>query len=142
MKVLVHSLNYAPEKVGVGPCARGLAKLAVRVLALSPRILRSFQEKAAGFSCYTYTVLEIEEGTVTNLTVKMDEETLKRARIRALEQGTSVNALLRAYLEDYTGIRKQRKEAGEDFLRLTDEHEAGSGPGGRSWTRDEIYERG
>lgn len=78
---------------------------------------------------------------MTNLTVKMDEETLKRARIRALEQGTSVNALLRAYLEDYTGVREQRREAGEDFLRLTDEHGSGSGPGGRSWSRDEIYDR-
>jgi hypothetical protein len=79
---------------------------------------------------------------VTNLTVKVDDETLKRARIRALEQGTSVNALLRAYLEDYTGIRDQRRGAGDDFLRLTEEHEANSGPGGRSWRRDELYERG
>ncbi len=79
---------------------------------------------------------------MTNLTVKVDDETLKRARIRALEQGTSVNALLRAYLEDYTGIRDQRREAGDDFLRLTEEHEANSGPGGRSWRRDELYERG
>lgn len=79
---------------------------------------------------------------MTNLTVKVDEETLKRARIRALEQGTSVNALLRAYLEEYAGMRDRRREAGNDFLRLTEEHEASSGPGGRSWSRDELYERG
>lgn len=79
---------------------------------------------------------------MTNLTVKVDDETLKRARIRALEQGTSVNALLRAYLEDYTGIREQRKEAGEDFLKFTEENEASSGLGGRTWSRDELYERG
>lgn len=78
---------------------------------------------------------------VTNLTVKVDDETLKRARIRALEQGTSVNALLRAYLEEYTGGREQRREAGEDFLRLTEEHESGSGTGGRAWSRDELYKR-
>lgn len=52
---------------------------------------------------------------VTNLTVKVGDETLKRAHVKALEQGTSVNALLRAYLEEYTGIREQRREAGEDF---------------------------
>lgn len=79
---------------------------------------------------------------MTNLTVKVDDETLKRARVRALEQGISVNALLRAYLEDYTGIREQRREAGEDFLRFTEEHEASSGSGGRAWSRNELYERG
>lgn len=79
---------------------------------------------------------------MTKLTVKVDDETLKRARIRALEEGTSVNALLRSFLEDYTGVREGRREAGDDFLRLTEEHEASSGPGGRSWTRDELYERG
>lgn len=79
---------------------------------------------------------------MTNLTVKVDEETLKRARIRALEQGTSVNALIRTFLEDYTGERERRREAADDFLGLTEEHEAGSGPGGRSWSRDELYERG
>lgn len=78
---------------------------------------------------------------MTNLTVKVDEETLKRARIRALERGTSVNALLRAFLEEYTGIREQRREAGDDFLRLTEEYEASSGSGGRSWSRDGLYER-
>jgi plasmid stability protein len=37
---------------------------------------------------------------MSNLTITIDEETLRRARIRALEQGTSVNALLRDYLEE------------------------------------------
>ncbi len=79
---------------------------------------------------------------MTNLTVKVDEETLKRARIRALEEGTSVNAVLRAFLEDYTGEGERRRAAGDDFLSITAEYEASSGPGGRSWSRDELYERG
>lgn len=62
---------------------------------------------------------------MTNLTVKVDEETLKRARIRALEQGTSVNALIRAFTEDYTGERKQRREAADDFLGLTEDLQHG-----------------
>lgn len=78
---------------------------------------------------------------MVNLTVKVDEDTLKRARIKALEEGTSVNAVLRTFLEDYTGLRERRLKAGDDFLRLTEEHEASSGPGGRSWTRDDLYER-
>ena len=38
---------------------------------------------------------------MARLTIRVDPETLKRARIRALEQGTSVGALLRAYLDAY-----------------------------------------
>ena len=38
-----------------------------------------------------------------NLTITVDDETLRRARIRALSQGTSVNAVLRELLESYAG---------------------------------------
>lgn len=62
---------------------------------------------------------------MTNLTVKVDEQTLKTAWIRALEQGTSVNALLRDFLERYTGIRERRREAASDFLSLTEELDSG-----------------
>jgi plasmid stability protein len=72
----------------------------------------------------------------------LDDETLKRARIRALEEGTSVNAVLRAFLEDYTGGSDHRRAAGDAFLRISEEYEAGSGPEGRTWSRDELYERG
>jgi predicted HicB family RNase H-like nuclease len=34
-----------------------------------------------------------------NLTITVDDEVLRRARIRALQQGTSVNVLLREFLE-------------------------------------------
>lgn len=79
---------------------------------------------------------------MTNLTVKVDDEVLKRARIRALEEGTSVSAVLRAFLEEYTGNSEQRLAAGDEFLRIAEEYEASSGPGGRSWSRDDLYERG
>jgi predicted HicB family RNase H-like nuclease len=38
---------------------------------------------------------------VPNLTLTIDEATLKQVRLRALEQGTSVNALVREYLTGY-----------------------------------------
>ena len=38
---------------------------------------------------------------MTNLTIAVDEDVLRRARIRALEEGSSVNALLREYLIAY-----------------------------------------
>lgn len=48
---------------------------------------------------------------MANLTVAIDDDLLRRARIRALESGTSVNALLREYLEDYAGAGSSSAEA-------------------------------
>lgn len=77
---------------------------------------------------------------MANLTLTIDERLLKRARVRALKQDTSVNALVRRYLEEYAGGGPhQQGLAG--FLALTEAIHAGSGPGGRAWTRDELYER-
>ncbi len=40
---------------------------------------------------------------MANLTIVVDDRLLKQARMRALEDGTSVNAVLRTYLERYAG---------------------------------------
>ena len=77
---------------------------------------------------------------MTNLTITVDEETVKRARIRALEEGTSVNALLRVYLEEYSGVRRERLEAARRILESSRESASGSGPGGRAWRREDAYE--
>jgi hypothetical protein len=77
---------------------------------------------------------------VANLTLAIDEDLLRRARIKALEDGTSVNALVREQLERYAG--ESEAAAGlKAFLRETERTNAGSGPGGRTWTREDLYER-
>jgi hypothetical protein len=77
---------------------------------------------------------------MANLTITVDERLLKQARMRALEDGISVNALLRAYLERYAGVGDTGEALGE-FARLAQRSGATSGPGGRSWTRDELHDR-
>ena len=77
---------------------------------------------------------------MANLTITVDEETVKRARIRALEEGTSVNALLRDYLEDYAGVRRERLEAGRKLLELSRNSKASSGGKGLP-KREELYNR-
>lgn len=63
---------------------------------------------------------------------------LRRARMRALEQGTSVNALLRAYLERLaSGAQPDGAAAG--FLARAKEHAGGSGPKGRTWTSQDLH---
>ena len=76
---------------------------------------------------------------MTNLTITVDDEVLKRARLRALQEDTSVNALLRDTLETYAGVRVERESAVVNLLRLARDTQAGSG--GRPWTREEVYER-
>lgn len=77
---------------------------------------------------------------MANLTITVDEETVKRARIRALEEGTSVNALLRSYLEDYSGVRRERREAGRRLLELA--KSSGMSSGGKGLPkREELYDR-
>ena len=76
---------------------------------------------------------------MANLTITLSDDLLKKARIRALEQGTSVNALIREFLEGYAGVESARQQAVSDLLRLARVSRARRG--GRRWTRDELHER-
>ena len=77
---------------------------------------------------------------MANVTVTVDPRVLKRARIRALEEGTSVNALVARYLERFAGA-DESELALAAFLDLAERSSAGSGSGGRRWTRDEAHDR-
>jgi hypothetical protein len=70
----------------------------------------------------------------------VDEDILRSARIKALEMGTSVNALVREYLKQLAG-RSTAADGVAEFFAATKGAGAGSGTGGRSWSRDELYER-
>jgi hypothetical protein len=76
---------------------------------------------------------------VANLTITIDDHVLRRARIRALEQGTSVNALVAGYLTSYADLDDARV-ALDGFLERTKRTHASSGPGGRVWRREDLYD--
>ena len=84
---------------------------------------------------------------MANLTITVDDETLKRARMRALELGTSVNAILAEHLRTFAGERTAQARAVEALLSLADENKRAGGRarakarGGRHWTRDDLHER-
>jgi hypothetical protein len=77
---------------------------------------------------------------VANLTIVVDDGTLKKARMRALEEDTSVNAVLREYLEEYAGRRREQVEASRRIMEASRVSRSGSGPGGRKWKREDAYE--
>jgi plasmid stability protein len=73
-----------------------------------------------------------------NLTITVDDEVLRRARIRALSQGTSVNAVLREFLESYAGSEVEAA-ARTRLAKLARGSTASSGPDGRTWTREDLH---
>ncbi len=76
---------------------------------------------------------------MANLTLAVDDQLLRRARLRALEQGTSVNALLRDYLEVFAGLGKARRQAVSELLDMSSRAE--SRRGDSRWTRDQLHDR-
>ena len=74
-----------------------------------------------------------------NLTIAVDNEVLKRTRMRAIMEDTSVNAVLREFLESYAGGTARRRQAIERLLSLS--KTATSGRGSATWTRDELHDR-
>ena len=74
-----------------------------------------------------------------NVTITVDGEVLKRARIRALEEDTSVNAVLRAHLEAYAQEPGRRRDAVSRLVTVS--RTAGARRGTAAWTRDELHER-
>ncbi len=76
---------------------------------------------------------------MANLTLTVDADVLRRARIRALERDTSVNAVVRDFLEGFAGAERER-DALRTVGELLDGAGAGSGPRGRTWTREELYD--
>ena len=73
------------------------------------------------------------------LTIVVDDDILKRARIRALRESTSLNAVVRSYLVTYAGVDRQRDDACERLLALS--RASRSRRGTTVWSRDELHER-
>ncbi len=76
---------------------------------------------------------------MANLTISVNDDLLKKARIRALEQGTSVNGVLREYLETYAKARPIREDKIDDLIKLSEASRARRGKS--RWNRDQLHER-
>ncbi len=94
---------------------------------------------------------------MSNLTISVDDQIIKRARVRAIQQGTSLSAKVREFLQHYVNesddqLQTQREQA---TARLMQAIEAATGqtrapsepaePGaraarGRPTLREELYQ--
>lgn len=81
-----------------------------------------------------------------NITVSIDDETYRLARVRAAEEGTSVSALVRDYLTDFCQ-GESREHRFQRLLKLQDETFTGyfARSGGlhmdENLSRDELHDR-
>lgn len=74
--------------------------------------------------------------TKANLTLQLETDVIRRARIVAAKRGTSVSALVARELDELVA----REDRYEDAHRRAVELMAAAKPrGGRSWRRDDIY---
>lgn len=76
---------------------------------------------------------------MAKLTLTVDDEILRRARVRAAGQGASVNSLLRDFLAAFAAAGPAWEQATDAILRQSAQSK--SSRGGRQWTRDELHER-
>jgi Family of unknown function (DUF6364) len=73
-----------------------------------------------------------------NLTIQLDEDVIRRARIVAAKRGTSVSALVARELD---GLVEQDARYEEARGRAEELMRAATLRGGRSWRRDEVHDR-
>jgi hypothetical protein len=76
---------------------------------------------------------------MTNLTLAVDEELLRASRKVAIDRNTTVNRLVRDYLEQLVNGEERRRRA---LARLSEYMDSGLyrvGP--RDWSRDDLHER-
>ncbi|HNQ06718.1 MAG TPA: hypothetical protein PKH97_05970 [Tetrasphaera sp.] len=75
---------------------------------------------------------------MANRTITVDDATLKRARLRALERNKSVNACLAQPLRRYADAGEADEKMAR-VLTIAEASTARNGPDGRAWTRDELH---
>ena len=77
---------------------------------------------------------------MTNLTISLDESIVRSARIRAIQEGTSLSAKVREYLANYANVPiSVSLPAGSAFLEAAKKSKANTK--GAKWSRADAYDR-
>lgn len=73
-----------------------------------------------------------------NLTLQLDEDVIKRAKILAARRGTSVSALVARELDGLVERDARYEEASHRALAIM---AGATSRGGRSWRREQLHDR-
>ena len=76
-----------------------------------------------------------------NITLALPKDVMKRVKVMAAEEGTSVSALMERLLQDHLERHEGYEQARQrQVAYLAAGFDLGTG-GKRSWTREELHER-
>ena len=75
---------------------------------------------------------------MTNLTLTIDENLLRKARILAVERNTSVNAMVREFIEKTVAQTQEQTSKADQFAALVERAKFRSS--GKRETRQEMYD--
>ena len=76
---------------------------------------------------------------MTNLTIAIDEVVVRKARIRAISEGTSVSARVRDFLAEYAQENDRQQAAAQAFITAARRSKANSE--GAQWSREDAHDR-
>jgi len=74
-----------------------------------------------------------------NVTIALDEALLREARRIAADRSTSLNAMIREFLEELAERESKAAHARRRIVELCRASRAEIGP--KTWTRDDLHER-
>jgi plasmid stability protein len=76
---------------------------------------------------------------MTNLTITIDDKLIRKARVRAIQEGTSVSARIREFLTAYAEGDNRRQAAAQSFIAAARRSKANSE--GAAWSRADAHDR-
>ena len=76
--------------------------------------------------------------TRTNLTLQLDTDVIRRARVLAARRGTSISAMVAGELDRLVAEDERYERSRQRALEILAKAET---RGGRTWTRDSLYGR-
>ena len=77
---------------------------------------------------------------MTNLTISLDEDIVREARVRAIREGTSVSAKIREFLAQYAGKNDTQRQAGEAIFAMARNSPLKNEEGWK-WSREDANDR-
>jgi len=79
------------------------------------------------------------EHAMTNLTIAIDEAIVRQARVRAIQEGTSVSAKVREFLAGYALGEQAQQSAAQAFIDAARISQANAS--GTRWSREDAHQR-